>query len=70
MMNTHLIIDSQGNIAASYDKTHLFDVEMPEKNVKLKESDYIESGSHLSPIIHSPFGKIGLGIVNFWISIC
>lgn len=64
MCNTHLVIDDQGKIAGQYDKTHLFDIEIPEKKLRLKESDYIQRGSSISPPVQSPIGKIGLGIVN------
>ena len=29
LYNSHLILDSRGNIAASYRKIHLFDVDVP-----------------------------------------
>lgn len=64
MYNTHLVIDSDGKIAGRYDKTHLFDVEIPEKKIKLKESDYIEKGGSVASLVESPVGKIGLGIVS------
>ncbi|KAI9554690.1 hypothetical protein GHT06_019966 [Daphnia sinensis] len=62
MHNTHLVIDSNGKITGRYDKTHLFDVEIPEKKIKLKESDYIEKGGSVASLVESPVGKIGLGI--------
>lgn len=64
MYNTHVVIDSDGKIAGQYNKTHLFDVEIPEKKIKLRESDYIEKGTSISPPVVTPFGKIGLGIVR------
>lgn len=64
MFNTHLVINSDGNIVGRYDKTHLFDVEIPEKKIKLKESDYIEKGGSITSPVESPIGKIGLGIVK------
>lgn len=64
MFNTHLVINSDGKIVGRYDKTHLFDVEIPERNIKLKESDYIVKGGSITPPIESPIGKIGLGIVS------
>lgn len=64
MYNTHVVIDSNGKIAGQYNKTHLFDVEIPGKKIKLKESDYIEKGAELAQLVESPVGKIGLGIVR------
>ena len=60
--NTHLLLDDQGRLAGRYDKVHLFDVEIPEKKLKLKESDYVKPGSSVGPVVSSPAGKIGLGI--------
>merc|ERR1740128_538657 len=62
MFNTHLLINSDGQICGKYDKTHLFDIELPEKKIKLKESDYIEKGSTLTAPIDTPIGKIGLSV--------
>ena len=57
-------MNSEGIICGQYNKTHLFDIELPEKNIKLKESDYIEKGNSISQPIDTPIGKIGLGIVR------
>ncbi|KAH9628770.1 hypothetical protein HF086_005395 [Spodoptera exigua] len=35
--NTHIIIDNKGTLVQAYRKLHLFDVEIPERNVRLKE---------------------------------
>ncbi len=40
--NTHLVIDGMGNLVQTYDKAHLFDVEIPGK-VRLKVSDILNS---------------------------
>ena len=66
MYNSHVIISSTGEIVGAYDKTHLFDVELPEKNIKLKESDYVEKGGSIVEPVNSPIGKIGLGIVRIY----
>lgn len=63
MYNTHVIISSEGEMVGAYNKTHLFDVELPDKKIRLKESDYVEKGCSLIEPINSPIGKIGLGIV-------
>lgn len=69
MFNSHLLISSSGLIAGQYNKTHLFDVEIPERKIKLKESEYIEKGCSIAAPIETPAGKIGLGIVNYAYSI-
>ncbi|XP_038219957.1 nitrilase and fragile histidine triad fusion protein NitFhit isoform X2 [Zerene cesonia] len=62
MFNTHIIINSKGEIVQTYRKLHLFDVEIPEKNVRLKESDFCNPGRHIVTPVDSPVGKIGLAI--------
>ncbi|TRY63831.1 hypothetical protein TCAL_02038 [Tigriopus californicus] len=61
MLNTHVLIDDQGQISGTYAKTHLFDVEIPGQ-VRLKESDYVIPGDQICDPISTPAGKIGLGI--------
>ncbi|XP_068612196.1 deaminated glutathione amidase [Brachionichthys hirsutus] len=60
--NTHVIIDDKGGIVSVYRKSHLFDVELPEKGVSLNESSVIIPGPSLVPPVQTPVGKIGLGI--------
>ena len=36
--NTHVVIDERGEVASTYQKCHLFDVDIPEKNIRLKKS--------------------------------
>ncbi|KAG8230204.1 hypothetical protein J437_LFUL009265 [Ladona fulva] len=60
--NSHIIINDKGEIAAVYRKVHLFDVEIPERNLNLKESKYVQKGYQIGPPVNSPVGKIGLGI--------
>ena len=57
--NTHLIIDTEGHIKASYRKIHLFDVSIPSKNIHLQESKTTAPGSRLV-VCESPIGKLGL----------
>ncbi|KAK3727167.1 hypothetical protein QZH41_015184 [Actinostola sp. cb2023] len=59
--NTHVIIDNNGTIVSTYDKAHLFDV-----NIKngpcLKESNFANAGSDIIPPVSTPVGKVGMAI--------
>lgn len=65
LRNTHLLIDNKGEIAETYHKMHLYDVEIPSKNVKAFESSLIEAGNEISPPVKTPIGNVGLAIVSF-----
>ncbi|XP_056883322.1 deaminated glutathione amidase isoform X1 [Takifugu flavidus] len=60
--NSHVIIDEQGKTVSVYRKSHLFDMELPEKGVSLKESAFTISGPSLVAPVQTPIGKVGLGI--------
>ena len=55
-----MVFDDAGSCVAQYNKVHLFDVVISEKE-KYIESDTTEAGDHLT-IIDTPFGRIGLGV--------
>jgi predicted amidohydrolase len=63
--NSHVIIDSNGDIVAVYRKAHLFDLNMAEKGIRLMESDYVLPGQMILPPIKTPVGKLGLSVVSF-----
>jgi predicted amidohydrolase len=58
--NTSIWIDAQGEISATYRKLKLFDVDLPE--IQIRESDTIEPGDALPPVLETPIGKVGLTI--------
>ena len=58
--NSSLLISNKGEIAARYDKIHLFDVDI-KGGERHQESKFIKKGS--TPVCtDTPFGKIGLSI--------
>lgn len=65
LSNSHLLIDASGELVAVYDKAHLFDVDIPEKRLRLKESDMIERGKEILPPVETPVGNVALAIVSF-----
>lgn len=62
--NTHVVLDSEGEIKATYSKAHMFDLDIPGK-IRLCESDYTIPGNGITPPVSTPVGKVGLGIVSF-----
>ena len=62
--NTHLLISQTGEIKATYNKTHLFDVDI-KGGVRLKETDFTVPGASIGPPVDTPVGKVGLAIVCF-----
>lgn len=61
-----MVINNEGEIAETYHKIHLFDVQIPSKNIQALESNLIESGTEISPPVKTPIGNIGLAIVSFF----
>ncbi|XP_025203414.1 deaminated glutathione amidase [Melanaphis sacchari] len=62
LRNTHLVINNKGEIAETYHKIHLYDVQIPSKNIQAFESSIIEAGTKISPPVKTPIGKVGLAI--------
>lgn len=58
--NTHIIINSQGEIVRIYRKLHLFDVDT--RDFKFRESKIVARGKELVHPIETPIGKIGMQI--------
>lgn len=59
--NSYLLIDSDGNTRATYDKLHLFDLDLPNK-VRLMESEFSSAGEQLIPPVDTPIGRLGMAI--------
>lgn len=65
--NTHILINSEGEIVSTYRKIHLFDMDNKNTGVRLMESDYVLPGQKIEPPISTPIGKLALSIVSFYI---
>lgn len=59
-VNRSLLIDGNGNIAARYDKIHLFDVDLP-SGERYRESGSYRPGDTLV-VAQTPWGGLGLSI--------
>ena len=62
LLNRSLLLDPKGNIIATYDKIHLFDVDL-ENDESYRESDYVEGGTP-KPVLADTgdMGIIGLSV--------
>ncbi|XP_009387462.3 deaminated glutathione amidase, chloroplastic/cytosolic-like isoform X1 [Musa acuminata AAA Group] len=60
LYNTHVLLDSSGNIRKTYRKIHLFDVDVPGSMV-YKESDSTAAGESIV-VAESPVGLLGLTV--------
>ena len=56
-----LVFDSDGNEAARYDKMHLFDVDVGDKQGSYRESDTYRHGNGVVTVA-TPFGRLGLAV--------
>jgi nitrilase len=56
-----LLYDDNGKVAARYDKMHLFDVSLPERNEHYRESSGTEPGAEMC-VAATPFGRLGLAV--------
>lgn len=58
---TCLVYNDQGEVAARYDKIHLFDVHLRPSQENYSESNTIEPGDKVV-VIPTPFGRLGLAV--------
>lgn len=56
-----IVFDDNGVIQGSYNKIHLFDVDVADAHASYRESDFIQAGENLVAV-QTPFGCIGLSI--------
>jgi nitrilase len=56
-----LVVDAQGERVARYDKIHLFDVDIPGKEERYRESATIAAG-HAPVVVDTPIGRLGLSV--------
>lgn len=56
-----LVYDGDGRCVARYDKIHLFDVDLPGRDERYRESDHFSPGRELV-VVDSPVGRIGLAV--------
>lgn len=56
-----LVYDDTGRRVARYDKIHLFDVDVPGKNERYRESNHIEPG-RAPVVVDTPAGRLGLSV--------
>jgi nitrilase len=56
-----LVFDASGRRVARYDKIHLFDVDIPERSERYRESSNIEPG-RTPVVVDTPAGRLGLSV--------
>jgi nitrilase len=56
-----LVFDDRGRRVGRYDKIHLFDVDLPDRNERYRESASIAPGQQPA-VIDTPAGKLGLAV--------
>jgi len=56
-----LLFDERGRCVTRYDKIHLFDVEIPERDERYQESATVVPGSELV-VVPTPIGRLGLAV--------
>lgn len=61
IFNASILYDNRGNVKATYNKIHLFDVKIQGGAVSYNESKVVYGGNEVI-CVDSPFGKLGLSI--------
>jgi predicted amidohydrolase len=60
MANRSILVDEKGDVVATYDKIHMFDVDLP-TGERHRESALYTPGEHAS-VAQTPWGKLGLTV--------
>jgi len=61
VVNASLLYDAAGKRVARYDKIHLFDVTVPERNERYLESKHVTPGESLV-VADTPVGRLGMSV--------
>ena len=61
IVNRSFLISDAGEVVASYDKIHLFDVDLPGRAERYRESDHISPGGKVA-LVDTPIGRVGLSV--------
>jgi nitrilase len=56
-----LVFDDKGKFTARYDKIHLFDVDLPDREERYRESATIAAGTE-PVVVSTPVGRVGLSV--------
>jgi predicted amidohydrolase len=56
-----LVFDDQGRCVARYDKIHLFDVDIPNRTERYRESATVAPGSQTT-VVSTPIGRVGMAV--------
>lgn len=56
-----VVFDASGRQVARYDKIHLFDVDLPDRNERYRESATMAPG-RIPVVVATPIGKVGLAV--------
>jgi predicted amidohydrolase len=56
-----LVYDAAGERRARYDKMHLFDIQVPDRDESYRESAHVAPGSALV-VVETPLGRLGLSV--------
>lgn len=61
VLSSCFVINDQGEECARYDKMHLFDVDVADKQGSYRESDTFIAGNKVV-VVSTPFGRLGLAV--------
>jgi deaminated glutathione amidase len=56
-----LVFDERGRCVGRYDKIHLFDVDIPQRNERYRESATVAPGNNAT-VVSTPLGRVGMAV--------